>query len=315
MLEVSFNELSLETQVINQAHAASLFKDFFSLCDDLGKLKIDTLRVRSVKDIKHKSFNGLYFSMENYLRTLKNDDRLRILGYLAQEPILAENPYYKFADQYVTGFGYAHENDLLSISVNNQGNWNEQEYDLLREYLEDGLDAEVTTTMVRVRHCPSLAALAGLESYLRDSYLKRKQYGIEEVNDLQMFWKDREELFPMLFFSADVEAVIHKHYSIHHPDFKKAAGYLKRLNDHLTLVRLNQAFFDQLPGDVSNEGEATLNKYGVERTFHMPDGNPVVFSLHVKLGGTVRIHLYPQQDLGKYVIGYIGPHLPTVKYN
>jgi len=68
------------------------------------------------------------------------------------------------------------------------------------------------------------------------------------------------------------------------------------------------------PIEESVESEATLNKYSKERTFCCPDGKERLFERHVKLRlCNWRIHFFPEKP-GKVIVGYIGRHLPTVKY-
>ena len=62
---------------------------------------------------------------------------------------------------------------------------------------------------------------------------------------------------------------------------------------------------------ISPESKGTMEKYYNERLFKMPDGSTKCFELHIKTGD-LRFHLYPENN--KIYIGYIGKHLPTVKY-
>ena len=54
------------------------------------------------------------------------------------------------------------------------------------------------------------------------------------------------------------------------------------------------------------ESKATRQRYTRERTFR---GR--VMHEHFKLGDTLRIHVYWDDDQGAWEVGYIGPHLPT----
>jgi len=62
---------------------------------------------------------------------------------------------------------------------------------------------------------------------------------------------------------------------------------------------------------IHKESDRTMDKYGNKRLFKMPDGTPKYFELHI-ITGELRFHFYPENY--KIYIGYIGPHLPTVKY-
>lgn len=65
---------------------------------------------------------------------------------------------------------------------------------------------------------------------------------------------------------------------------------------------------------ISPETDGTINKYGRERTFQLPDGSSKIFDLHIKMGD-IRIHLFPDNTQKIIYIGYIGKHLPIASEN
>lgn len=69
--------------------------------------------------------------------------------------------------------------------------------------------------------------------------------------------------------------------------------------------------------EVSGESQETLNnkKYRKQRTFICPDGKERLFDQHIKLRScNWRIHFFVDYQSKIVIIGYIGEHLPTVKY-
>lgn len=67
--------------------------------------------------------------------------------------------------------------------------------------------------------------------------------------------------------------------------------------------------------ETSRESEPTLNQYSQQRIFCCPDGEDRLFEQHVKLRGcNWRIHFLPENPSQAIIVGYIGRHLPTVKY-
>jgi hypothetical protein len=67
--------------------------------------------------------------------------------------------------------------------------------------------------------------------------------------------------------------------------------------------------------ETSGESEPTLNQYTQLRTFRCPDSEERLFEQHVKLRGcNWRIHFLPENPSQAIIVGYIGRHLPTVKY-
>ena len=72
----------------------------------------------------------------------------------------------------------------------------------------------------------------------------------------------------------------------------------------------------RLSTKASPESQVTLNQYGKERTFLCPDDIERTFSWHLRLTpGAWRLYFIPFPKTRKMIIGYIGPHLRTVKYN
>ena len=66
---------------------------------------------------------------------------------------------------------------------------------------------------------------------------------------------------------------------------------------------------------ISPESQATLQQYSAERTFVCPDGQSRLFSLKVRLTpGAWRLYVFPQAHGQPLLIGYVGPHLRTVKF-
>lgn len=313
MLEVSFNELSLEIPSANQAHSDDIYKQFFAACDAITSLKIAPLRVPSNVDFKNSILGSVYYTVGQFIEVMQADQRKRYLGYISQQNSIFKNPYYSFGNRKVSGFAYAHENQLLSISFNSENHWAEHQYEITSETLDEAGE-EIILGSHQINHCWHKDSVNKHSNPTRDAYTdKFNQIG--QAEDLEEFWKGLEKRFPMLVFPAHLEDMFKYYRSVNNPNFKKAAGYLKRLNAHLIQVYMDRANFDNIPGDVSPEGETTLGMYPGSRDFMMPDGTTKLFSLHAKPGGNLRIHLYPLPNEKKYVVGYVGIHLPTAKEN
>src|SRR5262249_10124373 len=71
---------------------------------------------------------------------------------------------------------------------------------------------------------------------------------------------------------------------------------------------------DRIQCVVSPESQPTLQQYGEERTFRCPDGTELTFTWHAKVGRW-RIYFNPFSGRGSMLIGYVGAHLRTVKFN
>ncbi len=133
--------------------------------------------------------------------------------------------------------------------------------------------------------------------------------------DFRGFWKRKKELLPDLIFCDSVKQSIQKAGNSSH--FNQILTKLKILNDIARNWQKGKFSYhraNQNHGiNISPETPNTMAKYGTQRTFQLPEGGSQEFNLHVKTGG-LRFHFYPNEQNRKIYIGYIGPHLRTVKY-
>ena len=133
--------------------------------------------------------------------------------------------------------------------------------------------------------------------------------------DFRDFWKRKKELLPDLIFCDSVKQSIQNAGNSSH--FNQILTKLKILNDiarNWQKGKFRYHIANQNHGiNISPETPNTMAKYGTQRTFQLPEGGSQEFNLHVKTGG-LRFHFYPNEQNRKIYIGYIGPHLRTVKY-
>lgn len=314
MPELVFNELSLHSDVNNTEHAYSLLKSFFELCDSVNNLKIGTLKIKIGKDFRTLLFTGVHYDIHNFLPRFDEDERNRYSTYLAQTTFISDNPYYSYNGVETIGFGFAYENNLITVSINDAGKWSENSYTITKDYLGEEQGADVITEKKEVKHLPHENQLDEHIAFLTESTLNKAKVDISAILTIEDFWNQRSELFEMLDFSMESENLLKKFTTVNHPQFLKAVKYFGMLNLHLIEVGLGKKKFGNLPGDISLDGEATLKKYGTERIFTLSSGNTKTFSAHVKLGGSLRIYLYPEENRGRITIGHIGHHLNTVNF-
>ncbi len=139
---------------------------------------------------------------------------------------------------------------------------------------------------------------------------KRIRTGVSDGVEL---WNRREELFPNLEFCDAVSKQL-QNIRTRQLELQPVVKTLFELQN--CCKNWNTGFFS-VEGyllEESGESEATVNKYSKERTFRCPDGQERVFERHVKLRlCNWRIHFFAEKP-GKVIIGYVGRHLPTVKY-
>lgn len=126
-------------------------------------------------------------------------------------------------------------------------------------------------------------------------------------------WTRRGKLFPCLEFCVEVEEQL--------MDLGKGNPQFKGILEKLTLLDdaardWTEDAFDPrsaLP-KASPESESTMQQYESSRIFTKNDGQPIVFSWHVRLTPNAwRLYFdFETTDApGKLFIGYIGEHLPT----
>jgi hypothetical protein len=317
MLEIVFNELSLNEPAASKGYAQSVYQDFFELADKINSLKIAPVRIRMSVDIANRTISKEYYTLKDWIKSLPNEQRQRYLGFIVQNTIITDNPYFSLGGEDVVGFGYGFINDLGVVSYSTNKVWVEQKYTITKDYLPDD-NADVITDVVTVNHCILMQEKDKSElthsTWLRKSYDEKQEGILDALETFDEFWEKKSQLFQWLDFGNEVNYQIRSYASVTDQNFKKAIRYLQSLNHHLSSVNRGNETFDNLPGDISNESEATMDKYGEERTFTCSDGQPRRFSLHAKLGD-VRIYLMPRKDEKRMYVGYIGKHLKTKKFN
>lgn len=134
--------------------------------------------------------------------------------------------------------------------------------------------------------------------------------GIESGRDL---WRRREQMFTHLRFCDEVERQLD---SIDRGSevLQQILKRLYELEDYCLKWRDEPFDREQLPSKVTAESQATLNQYGAERSFTYA-GSIRLFSWHMRMTPNAwRLYFEPEQHEHVCYIGYIGKHLPTVRF-
>jgi len=214
--------------------------------------------------------------------------------------------YVKHDGQEAQGLGAAWLLETASLSLNSSSLWQNSHIELNHEYLHDSGD--IQQSMVLVHNFASPEQFDQHLPWLINTFQKSIENGKE-------FWARRQTLFPNLIFCGDTEAQIKNLGS---------SKTLELLKDKFSI--LNQALEDnpQPTFDyqwvnsyyalrISPESNTTMKKYGHRRQFHLPQGGKSTFELHLKFG-PIRVHILSEGP-STILVGYIGPHLPTKKFN
>ena len=137
---------------------------------------------------------------------------------------------------------------------------------------------------------------------------KRLRSKIHNGNDL---WNHKDSLFPSLTFCNTVHRQIRR---LSGQIFDNVWEKLSDLQAHCEGWTSGGFNTEGLLGNPRLESAATLQIFGQERNFRCPDGEERIFSWHISLTDSWRLYFFPGPELGKMIIGYIGPHLPTVQH-
>ncbi|MCI0471644.1 MAG: hypothetical protein L0Y73_08310, partial [Candidatus Aminicenantes bacterium] len=204
------------------------------------------------------------------------------------------------------GLGAAFLLDTIALGFLSENFWDTSQIEKLKHYyLNDDGSAEVK--FVPVRHASQLEHIEHHIPWLEE---KRKA-GLKAGMEL---WERRGEFFPHLVLCGMVEQQLTKHYGIRSKYFAQAIDRLKQLDraaGEWSSGRLSDKDFKRYGLNVGGESEQTMQKYGRERRFRLPDGRREFFARHVKTGD-LRFHFYADEKNCTIYVGYIGPHLRIV---
>lgn len=127
----------------------------------------------------------------------------------------------------------------------------------------------------------------------------------------QDLWDRRNELFPNLSFSPEIEAAL---AAVTRQDLlDQVIRKLKALDTVASDWQTGAFPRALLSFGVGGESEATMNKYGGQRDFHCADGVVRRMETHARLTpGSWRLYFWERKIDGRLPIGYIGPHLEIV---
>jgi hypothetical protein len=211
---------------------------------------------------------------------------------------------FHYENQQALGLGVAYLLESLAISLPSEGCWNATLLPLNASWITGDGDIEEET--VCVVHASQPVHMNEHREWIQD----RLRSNVRDGNDL---WNRRAELLPSLMFC---EAAGHRIQGLDPTMLHPVARRLFELQAYCD--GWTEGGFDQgqLPTRATPESQATLERYGNERTFVCPDNVVRTFSWHVRLTlHAWRVHFHPDPQTRTMIIGYIGPHLPTVRHH
>lgn len=209
-----------------------------------------------------------------------------------------------YEEESALGLGYAYLFDGIAISLRSESCWDVPSLNInCRELLLDR--GELLENLLSIRHASHHSHLEFDHSVWIQNQLRRSVRDGEELQNKCGQW------FPNLVFCDTARNQLRK--------LQKGSLQLPRIIDRL--FELEQFCLDwSTPGfdgskfkNASYETTTTMQQYGRQREFICPDGQIRVFEFHLKnIPNAWRIHIWPDLQTRRILVGYIGPHLSTV---
>lgn len=145
-----------------------------------------------------------------------------------------------------------------------------------------------------------------------DDYISFNQINWENIN-FRNLWKHRSKLFPNLILCGEVK---HQILAIGNSGyFNQIVDKLKDLNTAVGNWKTGNFNHREINSNyalrISPESSGTMDKFGNERIFSLPQGGTEFFEFHIKTGD-LRFHFFPNNITREVYVGYIGPHLSTI---
>lgn len=190
----------------------------------------------------------------------------------------------------------------LAVSLLSCARWDVATVRIEKAWIEN---EEVCVRSLEVLHAADASHLDA-----HDRWLRRLQTPAP-VSGTQL-WEQRATLFPNLDFCDSTELQI-KTLGGDGPRFREALRGLSDLQKYCD-GWITPNFDIHSLNNSAGESEATLAAYGDERRFWCPDGQKRLFSWHAKRRNS-RIHFFDFPEQKRLLVGYVGKHLRTVKFN
>ena len=313
-LEMVFNELSIDTPATSIWEAQQWMADF-----------IDTIISASAAGINrvfrtHIDINNSLLAPEYPLSRWRNDAHVDLearryfRSIVSQYPPLDDLP--EISNRMLSqdffcqgrrayGLGIAYLLESLAISLPSAKDWDVHEIEVEIEWLNE--KEELISQNAQISHASNPSHIALLAGWITERF----KTGVENGNDL---WIRKEEMFPDLIFCDHVASQILP-LQKGSPVFRQIVKRLFELQTYCSAWVKGPFSPDELPFKATVESEPTMQKHRNERTFTCPDGNEITFTWHGRITpGAWRIYFDLCIGPGMMHVGYIGPKLPTVKY-
>jgi hypothetical protein len=229
--------------------------------------------------------------------TLRNEDAL-------QSEDDTEVWEFRFNGQSAIGLAAAFRLDGIAVSFLSDTVWDTSR--LAIEVSRLGMDEEVVEARETIRHAATPRHIDDHAGWISD--FRRT------VRDFHDMWDRRTILFPSLDFCDSVKKQL-EGISPGNPHWHAILKRLWALEDYFSVWTAGPFLADEIACKTSPESQVTLDQFSSCRTFLCPDDVPRVFSWHCRFTPNAgRLYFFPVEATRRGIVGYIGPHLPTVNY-
>lgn len=202
------------------------------------------------------------------------------------------------------GLGAAYLLHGIGASLPSEPRWKQTRLPLRHLWLDD--DGGVRDSTVEVLNLAEPTQVAAVSSAL----LQRSQHAL--TSDPIDLAARKEECFPHLRFGSAVNGQIG---NLPSTILGRIVLKLTVLDDACREWRRDATMpFPQLT-NYRPESEPTMQQYGHRRVFPDHEGRDRTYELHISVGQRYRIHFQVVRRLRMIEVGYVGGHLPTVKYH
>lgn len=317
--DLILNELSLRNLASNEQIAQQIMSEFIKT---IKAIKAQGMKVSlRTKDNFHTIILAPNYPIRRWLNNANEVDRVFIKTLATKTPFSTDivNPQIQdiennaslsefiYQGELAIGLGVAHILNTIAISFLSEECWDCSRLELEFRCVDN--NEELVQEKVEIIHV-SRSSHVQEHVDLIQQIKERIRQGVDDGVEL---WDRREELFPNLEFCESVKKQL-ENIRTGQLELQPVVNTLSEMQK--CCENWNEGYFnlENYPIEESGESKATLDRYTKERTFLCADGQERLFERHVKLRFcNWRIHFFAEKP-GKVIIGYVGRHLPTVKY-
>ena len=202
------------------------------------------------------------------------------------------------------GLGAAYLIHGIGASLPSEPRWTQTRLALRHLWLDDdGRDRDDTVEVLNLAEPIHVAEISG-------ALLQRSQQAL--VSDPPDLAARKNDCFPHLRFGSAVDSQIG---DLPPTLLRRVVLKLMVLDDACRKWRQDATMPSPPLTDCRPESEPTMQRYGHRRVFPDHEGRNRTYELHVSVGRRYRIHLRIVPQPRVIEVGYVGRHLPTVKYH